>query len=116
MFYTFRQNNSGGKFEVNDSVKHYVIIEADNAEEANNIAGEKTDIYFNGVDKNIDCECCGDRWDEQDESDGTETPMIFGVDVFKYKDDLPIFKPEYIVYYKDGHTVTGKCYKGDRDL
>lgn len=110
MFYTFRQNNSYGKFEVNDSVKHYVIIEADSAKEANKIASKNTDIYFDGVYKNIDCECCGDRWRRQDESDGTETPMIYGVDVFKYEDDLRSFKPEYIVYYKDGRTVTGKCY------
>lgn len=113
MFYTFRQNNSGGVFEVNDSVKHYVIIEADSAEEANDIASENTDIYFNGVDKNMDCECCGDRWFVVDELDGTETPTIYGVDVFKYKDALPSFKPEYIIYYKDGRIVTGKCYKVD---
>lgn len=116
MFYTFRQNNSGGEFEVNDSVKHYVIIEADSAKEANNIALENTDIYFDGVDKNMDCECCGNRWYRQDESDGTEKPMIYGVDVFKYEDGLPSFKPEYIIYYKDGRIVTGKCYKGDKDL
>ena len=44
MFYTFRQNNSYGKFEVNDSVKHYVIIEADSAEESNKIASKSTDL------------------------------------------------------------------------
>ena len=113
MFYTFRQNNSGGKFEVNDSVKHYVIIEADSAEEANDIASKNTDIYFNGCDNGIDCPCCGDRWSMVDESDVAETPKIYGIDVFKYKDALPSFKPEYIIYYKDGHTVTGKCYKVD---
>lgn len=42
MFYTYRQNNSGGVFEVNDNVKHYVIIEADSAIEAwNSRAGEE---------------------------------------------------------------------------
>lgn len=110
MFYTFRQNNSGGEFEINDSVKHYVIIEADSAKEANKIASKNTDIYFNGVYKNIDCECCGDRWRKQGESDGTEVPMIDGVDAFKYEEALSSFKSEYIIYYKDGRIVTGKCY------
>ena len=26
-------------------------------------------IYFDGVEKGIDCECCGDRWDKIDISD-----------------------------------------------
>lgn len=111
MFYTFRQNNSGGYFEINDSVKHYVIIEANSAEEANNIASENTVIYFDGVYKNIDCECCGDRWYRHDESDGTEVPTIYGVDVFKYEDTLSSYRPEYVIYYKDGRIVTGKCHK-----
>lgn len=26
-------------------------------------------VYFDGVEKGIDCECCGDRWDKIDISD-----------------------------------------------
>ena len=33
-FFTFNQNNSGGYFIINDDVAHYLIIEAQNAEEA----------------------------------------------------------------------------------
>ena len=29
MFYTYRQNNSGGSFKITKKIKHYVIIEAD---------------------------------------------------------------------------------------
>ena len=71
MFYTYIQCNSGGRYEVNEDVKQYVIIEADSAEKANNKA-EDLGIYFNGVMKGIDCPCCGDRWCKCDEEDGTK--------------------------------------------
>ena len=76
-FYTFYQNNSFGYFEDEEGkVKEFVIIEANNAEEANNIA-ESVGIYFNGVEDNIDCECCGDRWHRVEDDDGTDTPQIY---------------------------------------
>lgn len=61
MYYIFDQNNSGGSFDVNDNVAEYVIIEANNNEEANDKA-EDIGIYFNGVNQGLDCDCCGDRW------------------------------------------------------
>lgn len=61
MFYTFRQNNSGGSFDRDNNVDVYVVVEGadipDVIERAENIG-----IYFNGVRKGYDCECCGDRW------------------------------------------------------
>lgn len=60
LFYKFEQNNSGGAFDFDDKVCHRVIIEADTIDEAIDKA-EELGIYFNGVDKGIDCECCGDR-------------------------------------------------------
>lgn len=59
--YEFTQNNSGGVFSVDDNLCHRVYIEADSIDEANNIALIKG-MYFEGVDKGIDCPCCGDRW------------------------------------------------------
>lgn len=44
MFYTYRQNNSGGYY-IGPS---YVIVEADSSSEADFIA-EQNGIYFNGV-------------------------------------------------------------------
>ena len=71
MFYRFRQNNSGGSFIEDDNVSIRVHIEANSAEEANQLA-QTHGIYFDGVRDEIDCECCGDRWYEANESDGYE--------------------------------------------
>ena len=81
MFYTFRQNNSGGFF----SGPQFVIIEADSAEEANAIA-EENDIYFHGVSRGLDCSCCGDRWYPVYEGDGDNEPLIYGEPAEKYDD------------------------------
>ena len=59
--YEFRQNNSGGSFDVNDNVTHRVFIEAKDKDAA--IYKALTlGVYFDGVDEGIDCECCGNRW------------------------------------------------------
>lgn len=78
-FYLFTQNNSGGSFHRDENVDEYVIIQAYSAEHANSIA-EDIGIYFHGVYKGRDCECCGDRWycvnDDYDEV--TDQPEIYG--------------------------------------
>lgn len=61
MFYLFSQNNSGGSFIVNDKVCHRLFIEADDEGEALQIA-ESLGCYWDGVNKGLDCPCCGDRW------------------------------------------------------
>lgn len=107
MFYTYRQNNSGGVFDVDENVKHYVIIEADSAKEADEKA-ESIGLYFDGVEKGIDCPCCGDRWDKADDPDfginGTEKPEIYGKSALKFikENEFTIWKEEAIVYYKNG--------------
>lgn len=60
----FRQNNSGGTFDVDQKkgIGVDVYIEAFNADQANDHA-ERIGLYFNGVEDGPDCECCGDRWD-----------------------------------------------------
>lgn len=60
-YYLYHQNNTGGSWVIDDEVAEYVIIEAYDEKDANEIAKSKG-IYFDGVDKEIDCECCGDRW------------------------------------------------------
>ena len=74
MFYTFHQNNTGGSWA---GPAHYVIIEADSAREANDIAVDHG-LYFNGCALGHDCSCCGDRWYEVDEHDADKTPLIYG--------------------------------------
>lgn len=56
--YSFRQNNSGGWFHVPAIT---VYVHADTPEQANAVA-EANGLYFHGVSKGLDCECCGDRW------------------------------------------------------
>jgi hypothetical protein len=93
MFFTFRQNNSFGVFAVNDNVDHFVIIEAESSGEADDI-GEHIGIYFGGVLKGIDCECCGDRW-YRNYGEGTEKPEIYGKSPSEHSH-------EYIIHYKNG--------------
>jgi len=67
--YRYHQNNSGGfvvdmpTLSVSEGyVEGYdVYIYASDKNEANKIA-EAKGLYFDGVSKEIDCECCGDRW------------------------------------------------------
>lgn len=104
MFYTFDQNNSGGLFDhVPNALTQKVIIEADSAEEANRI-GVSLGMYFDGEG---DCPCCGDRWYEAWDQDGTETPEIYGEPVEAYASaprfiDWMYGDPYAYVHYADG--------------
>lgn len=107
MFFTFNQNNSGGQFDLDGKVCHYVIVEADDYRFANIIA-EDIGIYFDGCNNDMDCPCCGDRWSSQwDNSDGTIIPMIYNRTPEEFiKDEKYWFeKPGEVfcrIYYKDG--------------
>ena len=57
-YFLLRQNNSFGLYK---GPAVYVIIGANTETEAQRLA-LKNDIYFDGVSKGIDCDCCGDRW------------------------------------------------------
>lgn len=83
MFYTFRQNNSYGVFDIDDKVASHVIIEAPDSNFANHFA-EKIGIYFDGVEKDIDCPCCGNRWNEVNSYDGDEEPILQGKPVKEF--------------------------------
>jgi hypothetical protein len=63
MYYSFRQNNSGGRFQ---GPANTVWVEADSAEEANNIFTTLDNCYFD-PDFQFDCGCCRARWYEADE-------------------------------------------------
>jgi len=77
-WFTFHQNNSGGDFIVDNDVDTNVIVQAHNADEANELA-QRVGIYFSGVDDGIDCECCGDRWRTiWSDDEGTDVPSIYG--------------------------------------
>lgn len=76
-WFHYRQNNSGGRFVINDNVDVHVLIQAPNAKMANYFA-ERIGIYFHGVENEWDCECCGDRWSKCDNTDGAVDPEIYG--------------------------------------
>ena len=56
--FQFRQNNSGGQF----IGPKFVVVKADDADQANQIAQDQGPVYFDGVADGRDCDCCGDRW------------------------------------------------------
>lgn len=96
-FYTFRQNNSGGSFDIDikNGINEYVIIEALDYKHANGIA-QSVGIYFDGCNNNIDCPCCGDRWcKKDDESDGYDYPGIYGENDINNEE----YKGKYCIHY-----------------
>lgn len=100
MFYTLTQNNSGGEFIENDNVAHYVIIEADDYEEAFQKA-ETIGVYFNGCEKGLDCECCGDRWSRY--AAETDEPTIYGETIGEWlQREVDMFGKSVILHYADG--------------
>lgn len=109
MFYTFRQNNSGGSWHTPAIT---VIVEANTAREANERA-ETAGVYFNGVMSGQDCECCGSRWWEQyDDENCTKTPTLWGEEInlnesyssgpfgINWGQEAGI--PNFLIVYKDG--------------
>jgi hypothetical protein len=94
MFYEFRQNNSGGSF-VGPVL---VIVEATSPAEANEIAQEKADVYFDGCARDLDCDCCGDRWYPLwDEAEGSPVPSHYGTPL---SENDPAYS--VAIYYLDG--------------
>lgn len=107
MFYTFKQNNSYGSFEMNNKVTVFVIIEAQSATVANALA-EDIGIYFDGED---DCPCCGDRWHEA-YGEGNDDPTLRGdTPLYYYNEKYSVDWVEdanqayCYVYYLDGRKV-----------
>lgn len=76
-FYHYSQNNSGGHFTYDKKagITHHVIIEASSPSDADARA-EKIGLYFDGCEKEMDCDCCGDRW-SRTYSKGDEVPSIY---------------------------------------
>lgn len=118
MFYEFSQNNSGGVFDVDTErgISHFVIVEADSIEEANEKA-ERIGLYFDSSRAN-DCSCCGSRWHELGDWDDPDTvPSYYGKPISESPwinaetSNKWIIEevPEGYVHYKDGR-VEGFWY------
>lgn len=112
-FYEWTQNNTYGHFEVDENISHRVVIEADSYEQAEDKAFD-FGIYYNGVEDQMDCDCCGDRW-----YDGRELTdrSLDGKTIDEYLQDLADQygweDPDIIVHYADGtkKTFTGRKHK-----
>jgi hypothetical protein len=81
-WYSYKQNNSGGRVVQNDAVDWYVWIEAESVRVANARA-EDIGIYFNGCDTGYDCSCCGDRWSTPWEDEGDDEPLYYDTPVVR---------------------------------
>jgi len=114
MFYTFSQNNSGGSFDFNEEagITHYVIVEADNSDQASARA-QDIGLYFNGCDEGIDCHCCGDRWSEPWKDDGDAQPLYYDQPVAEAISPYPCRNGKDIcVHYADGRREWYNIRKG----
>lgn len=109
MFWSFRQNNTGGDFHYNEALglSVLVVVEADTWCEANERA-ENIGVYFDGCEYGLDCPCCGDRWYPQTIYDGGDAvPSRYGDDPLVEYDQsvhrgyLECTIPAF-VHYRDG--------------
>ena len=100
-FFTYYQNNPGGSF----IGPRFVIVEADSASEANDIAENHphSPIYFNGCNAGIDDDDCGDRW-YRIYGNGTKNPEIYGNTDLESETRNQVLcseeKPEFLVIRK----------------
>ena len=108
-FFQFDQSNSGGSFITDDKVCHRLFIEADSVEEAIEKA-ENLGCYRNGVENEMDCPCCSDRWSLPWNDDGQSYPMEYGSIVFNsveehaqhLANDFGWTSPDSRIFYADG--------------
>lgn len=104
-WYQFDQNNSGGSFEVDEMLCHRLFIEAPNLESAIDHA-ESLGVYFDGVDKGWDCECCGDRWYKPWSDEGMEFPLTCGQEWNTRKVTVYNTPKEYAQWYANNYGWT----------
>nr|DAS95696.1 MAG TPA: hypothetical protein [Caudoviricetes sp.] len=86
--YVYWQNNSGGySKEIRKTYKDNMLILPVKCMEATTHSYEHLavadkevipkEVYFDGVEKGLDCSCCGDRWNRLDEWDTPKKIYIY---------------------------------------
>lgn len=110
-FFAFSQNNSGGSYDINASrgIGKVVVIEAENASDANEKA-EEIGLYFDG---RYDCDCCGNRWSQQwDDEKGIEFSDVLFWD---WRDEVYVhtLKGKIFIVKVDKHEATKREEKRD---
>jgi len=98
-FYEFSQNNTGGSFDVGDTLCHTLVIEAVSEKDAIYKA-EDLGCYWNGVEDGSDCPCCGDRWYPSPSEINLDKFNEKGYEVYLY-DHVPNVEQEWEKLY--GH-------------
>lgn len=102
MFYTIRQNNSGGYYINNKYVAEVIIVEANSDHEARVLLENITDDYSEY------CECCGYRWNLDfgafGISQGKEEPCVYNKPIKEYLLNEPWYI-RIIVYYLNGDKI-----------
>jgi hypothetical protein len=93
-WYHARQNNTGGRFVVNDEVAEDVFFQAPRVGIAEAMANEFLDSLGS-------CQCCGDRWNGLDD-DAYETPTKYGA---PYKPRDSEYATEARLHYLNGRIV-----------
>jgi hypothetical protein len=114
-FYHYRQNNSGGQFIIDDSVTVNVYIEANSSREADYKATD-IGIYFDGVNKGMDCECCGDRWygayEEEEINNLNDFKKLYNFDFWT----ADFVKPEGAFPETYVYTLDGKKHRIGKEI
>jgi len=110
-WFEFKQNNSGGRFIVNDKVCNKLLIEAVSFNEAVRKA-EELGCYWDGVSKGIDCSCCGDRWSKYDNKPvNIEKYKTEGYGVSIYGSILSDHKTEWNRKYGKYETIKNPTFR-----
>lgn len=104
-WFEFSQNNSGGGFHVDEMVTHRVFIQAPTEEEAEKKAFA-LGVYYDGVYKGVDCDCCGDRWYPPSELKLTKLDMTIEEYAKFLKNNYGWCNPDAYIYYADKTKVT----------
>lgn len=87
---------------INENVDKYVIVEADSADDANDIA-TNLGIHFNGVAEGRDCPCCGDRWSPIQNRDAESEPKIYGKEITESMNvGKKTRKKNVVIHFSDG--------------
>jgi hypothetical protein len=120
MFWTYRQNNSGGYFDYDeDGISVYVIVEADSADDANGRA-KAIGLYWDGYG---DCDCCGNRWSAMSSDTwwadkGDAVPSIYNTPVEQVEESWTWMgdRPEGFVHYANGNISSLRVVDGKFQL
>ena len=98
LWFTFSQNNSGGRFVEDENVCETVCIQAVSAADA--VA--KAETFMDNSDS---CPCCGERWSFWvDDSDGCAVPSVYGEPIETTAPSY--FREKARLHYIDGMVET----------